>query len=105
MVIASFVLVAPAQAHAKPRPKWLPKIWYAIGMCETRLNWRHNTQSYEGAFGFYRGSWDDYKPRGYPGDAWMATPKQQYRVARIIHSRFGYTGWGCYTNGNYRVFL
>jgi hypothetical protein len=95
-----------ARAAAVPaRPAWLPKVWWAIGMCETRLDWRHNSGTYEGAFGFYKGSWDRFRPPAFPDAAYDATPRQQFIVAKRIWARYGFTGWGCYTNGGYRYWL
>lgn len=84
---------------------WLPPVWRAIGMCETQLNWQHNSGTYQGAFGFYHGSWDAFRPPGYPSEAYLASPWQQYQVALRIHARYGFTGWGCWTNGGYRYHL
>jgi transglycosylase-like protein len=81
--------------NAKPRPPWLPKVWWAIGMCETGLNYQHNTGTYQGAYGFYHGSWDAFRPSNYPSEAYNATPRQQLEVARAIWRRYGFTGWGC----------
>lgn len=98
--------VSAATTALPPQPTWLPRIYYAIGVCETGLNWKHHTRDYQGAFGFYSGSWDQYKPKGYPADADQATPYQQYRVAKIIHDKFGFSDpWGCYRNGNYRYYM
>lgn len=107
-VIAISSIFAPlAGAHDKKqsRPSWLPKIWWAIGMCETGLNWKHHTSSYQGAFGFYYGSWDAFRPKNYPSEAYNATPQQQLYVAQRIYARYGFTGWGCYTHGGYRYWL
>ena len=86
--------------------EWLPTVWRAIAICETprggAMNWQHNSGTYQGAFGFYHGSWDDYKLPGYPDEAYDATPWQQYQVALTIHARYGFSGWGCYTHGGYR---
>lgn len=76
--------------------KWLPPVWQRIARCETRLNWQHNSGTYQGAFGFYHGSWDAFRPDRYPSEAYNATPWQQYQVALAIHRRYGFTGWGCY---------
>lgn len=76
--------------------KWMPPVWQRLARCETGLNWRHNSGTYEGAFGFYKGSWDQFRYAGYPSSADRATPWQQYRVALRIHARYGFTGWGCY---------
>ena len=103
-VILMLLLAAKAAAYP-PRPSWLPPTWWAIGMCETQLNWRHNSGTYQGAFGFYRGSWDSFAPAGYPSEAYNATPWQQYQVALRIWRRYGFSGWGCVTHGGYRYWL
>ena len=85
--------------------KWLPRSWYGVGSCETGYggdpNWRHNSGSYQGAFGFAVSSWDgfvasaDKKAGPYPSEAYLATPRQQYEVALAIYRRYGLSGWGC----------
>jgi hypothetical protein len=103
IIAAALALAAATPALAYPhRPAWLPRIWWQIGMCETQLDWQHRAGSYQGAFGFYRGSWDRFKPAGYPSEAYEATPRQQYAVALAIYARYGFGGWGCYTHGGYR---
>jgi hypothetical protein len=77
----------------------------AVAMCETQLNWRHSSTGYGGAYGFARSSWDAFKPAGYPAEPEQATPWQQTVVARRIHDRYGWSGWGCVTHGGYRVWL
>lgn len=105
-IITTLTYITAANAWTtKPRPPWLPKIWWAIGMCETGLDYRHNSGAYQGAYGFYRGSWDAFKPAGYPAEAYQATPRQQLTVARRIYARYGLTGWGCYTHGGYRYWI
>lgn len=84
---------------------WLPRGWYGIGSCETGYggdpNWRHNSGTYQGAFGFAVSSWDafvgsaDPKAGPYPSEAYLATPRQQYEVALAIYRRYGLSGWGC----------
>jgi hypothetical protein len=72
--------------------------WWWIARCESGSNppnWRHNSGTYQGGLGFYRGSWDQFKPAGYPAEAYQATPWQQVVVAERIRARYGYTGWGC----------
>jgi hypothetical protein len=78
--------------------KWLPPVWQRIAQCETGTNWKHNSGTYQGAFGFYHGSWDAFNKFGYPREAYNATPWQQYKVALAIYKRYGFTGWGCYMN-------
>ena len=85
---------------------WLPDKWQRIGACETGYgrrpgNWKWNSGTYQGAFGFYHGSWDafihyaDPKAGPYPSEAYLATPRQQYEVALAIWRRYGFSGWGC----------
>lgn len=84
---------------------WLPRGWYGIGSCETGYggdpNWRHNSGTYQGAFGFAVSSWDGFVGRAdpeagpYPPEAYEATPRQQYEVALAIYREFGLSGWGC----------
>jgi transglycosylase-like protein len=74
-------------------------------MCETGLNWRHSSGTYEGAFGFHYSSWDQFKPPGAPNAAYLASPRQQYRAALNIYRRYGFSGWGCYTHGGYRYWI
>lgn len=115
LVIATIVAVlativtgtTQAKQESLPhQPHWLPRIYYAIAVCETGLNYKHHTRDYQGAYGFYRGSWDEYKPSGYPNDADQATPYQQYVVAKRIHDKYNsFSGWGCYRNGDYRYYM
>jgi len=74
---------------------WLPPVWKRIIACETFSNFRHNSGTYQGAFGFHYGSWDRFKLAGYPDEAYEATPRQQYEVALAIWRRYGLSGWGC----------
>jgi hypothetical protein len=85
---------------------WLPDKWQRVGACETGYGkrpgrWDWNSGTYQGAFGFYHGSWDAFVPRAdpkagpYPSEAYMATPRQQYEVALAIYRRYGLSGWGC----------
>lgn len=82
------------------RPAWMPALYWAVGECETGLNPKHSTRSYEGAWGFLRSSWDAFRGR-FPHDATRATLWQQYVVIR----RMGLGGNGCYVNGGYRVWM
>jgi len=75
--------------------EFLPWKWRDIIRCETHTNWRHNSGNYQGAFGFAVSSWDRFNSFGFPSEAYLATPEQQYRVALAIYARYGYTGWGC----------
>ncbi len=85
---------------------WLSEKWQRVGACETGYgrrpgDWRWNSGTYQGAFGFYFGSWDAFVPFAdpragpYPSEAYDATPRQQYEVALAIWRRYGFSGWGC----------
>lgn len=105
-VISILALAIAIKAYAyPPRPRWLTPMEWAVGMCESQLNWQHNSGTYQGAFGFYYGSWDQFKPAGYPADAYQATPWQQTVVMRRIRARYGWSGWGCVTHGGYRYWI
>ena len=79
---------------------WMPQHWQNLAACESGSkppNWTHNSGTYQGAFGFYYGSWDAFKYRGYPSEAYLATPWQQYRVALRIAAKYGIASpWGCW---------
>lgn len=80
---------------------WMPPHWIRLAECESGSkppNWRHNSGTYQGAFGFYYGSWDQFKPvKGWPRDAHLATPWQQWRTALRIARRYGLASpWGCW---------
>jgi hypothetical protein len=74
---------------------WLPAKWVRIGTCETGLRWDWNSGTYQGAFGFYWGTWDAYKPAGAPSEAYLASPHQQYEAALNVYAAHGYGAWGC----------
>lgn len=80
--------------------EWLPDKWARIGACETGYGvkpgrWDWNSGMFQGAFGFYYGTWDAYKPPGAPSEAYLATPRQQYQAAENVRSVHGYGAWGC----------
>lgn len=100
-LVAALTITTPATAAPEWQyqwPKWLPPVWQRIARCETGMRWNWNSGTYQGAFGFYRGSWHQFRYPSYPREAYLATPWQQYRVALRIHAKYGYSGWGCWTN-------
>ncbi len=104
-LIAVTALLIVTTALAAVRPPFVTRMEWAIALCETGGNWKHHTRDYQGAYGFYKGSWDAFRPSGYPSEAYNATPWQQTVVMRRIRARYGWTGWGCYTHGGYRSHL
>lgn len=96
--MAALTFATPAKAAQDWQwkyKKWMPAVWQRLAQCETGLNWRHNSGTYQGGYGFYYGSWDAFKKPWYPAEAYNATPWQQYQVALAIHRRYGFSGWGC----------
>lgn len=71
----------------------VPAVWKRLAVCETGGNWRHVNSTYQGGLGFYHGSWDAYRPRGFPRDAHLATPAQQVIVAKRILADVGWSAW------------
>lgn len=93
--------IAVKVADARPMPKNY-SLWIKIGRCEQPgpgyrgIYWSHPGPTYQGGLGFYHGTWDAYKPKGYPADAGQATWRQQMRVANRVAAAVGFTAWGCY---------
>lgn len=80
---------------------WMPQHWQNLARCESGSNppnWRHSSGTYEGAFGFYTGTWNQYRYPSYPRRAYLATPWQQYRVALRVAAAVGSIAapWGCW---------
>ena len=84
----------------------MPDKWQRIGACETGygkrpgdFHWNSGPPSgnagYQGFVGFYYGTWDAYRPAGFPSEAYEATPRQQMTVAERVRDAHGYGAWGC----------
>lgn len=77
-------------------------LWIRIGRCEQPgsgyggVNWSHPGPTYQGGLGFWYGTWDGFKPHGFPADAGSATWRQQMKVANKLYDRYGGSPWGCY---------
>jgi len=82
-------------SHEWEWQRWLPAKWYRIARCETGVRWDWNSGTYQGAFGFYWGTWDAYRLPGMPSEAYLATPRQQWVVAERVRAVHGYGAWGC----------
>jgi len=98
--LAVAIIAVPAAAAPRPPLPANHDLWLQVGRCEQPgkgyggINWRHHGPRYEGGLGFYSGSWDAYKPRGYPDNAGDATWRQQMVTANRLWARAGW-GWGC----------
>ncbi len=102
LAVALTIGVGAARADQDWRWKyqeWLPAQWQRLIQCETHSNWRHNSGTYQGAFGFYYGTWDTYRLPGYPAEAYNANPFQQWQVAKRVFRHHGYGAWGCFNHG------
>ncbi len=104
-LVLIIALTVVAVARAAVRPAFVTRMEWAVALCETGGNWQHHTRDYQGAYGFYKGSWDAFAPRGFPSEAYLASPWQQTVVERRIRARYGWSGWGCVTGGGYRSHL
>jgi hypothetical protein len=98
LATAALVLATSAGAASTrtSQPTWLPNVWWRLATCETGANWQHDSGTFQGAFGIYKGTWDTYRLPGFPTEAHLATPKQQYRVALRIAANHSMYAWGCY---------
>jgi len=68
-------------------------VWDRLARCETGGNWKHHNSTYQGGLGFYRGSWDAYRPRRFPRDAHLASREQQIVVGKRILADVGWGAW------------
>ena len=98
--LAVAIIAVPAAAAARPPLPANHDLWLRVAKCEQPgkgyggVNWKHQGPRYQGGLGFYSGSWDAYKPKGYPDNAGDATWRQQMIVANRLWARAGW-GWGC----------
>lgn len=68
-------------------------VWDRLAECETGGNWRHRNSTYQGGLGFYHGSWDAYRPRRFPHEAYLATREEQITVGKRIKADVGWGAW------------
>lgn len=100
-VIVLFWAIAGSEADGSSgRPKFMSPFAWAVAVCETRGNFRHDGGDYEGAFGWFTGTWLLDRRSGYPARAKEATPRQQNRVFHDSVAKGRY--FGCIVNGGYR---
>lgn len=92
-----------------PLPPLPPRVisgygkWEPILQCESGGDWYINTGLYEGGLQFHPGTWDAYKPDGYPEAAYQASPEQQILVAEKVLQAQGWGAWpACSRKAGYR---
>lgn len=96
--------VAHEQWHAEQerQPSGYGK-WAPILQCESGGDWYISHGLYEGGLQFHPGTWDAYKPSGYPEAAYQATPAQQILVAERVLAAQGWRAWpACSRKAGYR---
>jgi hypothetical protein len=68
-------------------------VWDRLAMCETAGNWKHRNSTYQGGLGFHHESWDAYRTKGFPPEAYLATREQQIQVGKRIVADVGWSAW------------
>lgn len=91
---------APDGTPASGRPKFVSPFAWAVALCETQGDFNHDGGSYEGAWGWFTGTWLLDRRRGYPSSAKEATPRQQNRVFHDSVAKGRH--FGCISGGGYR---
>lgn len=99
-VVVLFVAIGNAEGRTTQRPGFISPFAWAVAMCETQGNFRHDGGSYEGAWGWFTGTWLLDRRDGYPSSPTRATPRQQNRVFYDSLKKGRY--FGCIVNGGYR---
>lgn len=80
--------------RAQIRRGIVPWYWFAVGSCESGLDWSYNGRSgFDGAVQFHPRTWAANRLAGYPAFAYQASPFQQLVVAEIVLSRQGWVAW------------
>lgn len=92
-------VVAAAVEPPRPAPEPEPtgavsgSVWDRLAACESGGNWASTVGQYEGGLQFHPGTWDAYKPSGYPGAAYEASREQQILVAERVLAEQGWEAW------------
>lgn len=112
LIALALVLAAPAAARTPAAQQawqwryqvWMPAVWQRLAQCESGANppnWRHDSGTYTGGFGFHISSWQAFKRPHDPPRASQATPWAQWQAALRIHARYAFSGWGCYQGASH----
>lgn len=92
LVTAAEVAVASQQEPpAAPEPQ--VTVWDQLAQCEASGNWASTVGLYEGGLQFHPGTWDAYKPDGFPDAAYQASREQQIQVAEAVLAVEGWGAW------------
>lgn len=90
-VVAASV-AAPTSAP-EPSGAVAGSVWDSLAACESGGDWGSTVGQYEGGLQFHPGTWDAYKPAGYPGAAYEASRDQQIAVAERVLADQGWGAW------------
>jgi hypothetical protein len=66
--------------------------WWELALCESNGNWSMRGR-YHGGFSFHPLTWQGYRLDGLPKRAYLATPAEQIRVARLVQADQGWEAW------------
>lgn len=89
---------AAARANAAPAVA-TGSVWDRLAQCESNGQWDYGPHSgwgnglFEGGLQFHPGTWDAYKPAGYPEAAYQASRAQQIAVAEKVLASQGWGAW------------
>lgn len=67
-------------------------VWDRLAACESNGRW-HIDAYHDGGLQFHPGTWDAYKPRGYPAYAYQASREQQIAVGIRVQAAQGWNAW------------
>lgn len=79
---------APKQVRASG-----PGAWYRLAQCESGGNWAISDRHHSGGLQFAWGTWNTYRPEGFPRYAHEASPDQQIVVGKLVLRAQGVRAW------------
>jgi hypothetical protein len=87
LILEAFLIITEKQ-----RVEFLPNDWKALAFCESSLNPEalNPTGKYRGLFQFDMRSW---KYVGGSGDPSRATVREQYKRAKMLKEKQGWSAW------------
>jgi hypothetical protein len=66
--------------------------WWPLCLCESGGDWAMKNR-YHGGLSFLPATWAEYRPKGLPKYAYLATPGEQIRVGRRVLADQGWAAW------------
>jgi hypothetical protein len=66
--------------------------WWDLCLCESGGDWQMKNE-YHGGLSFHPLTWAEFRSRGLPKYAYLATPGEQIRVARRVLADQGWEAW------------